>query len=128
MISFVHFGKRLTLINLQLRFDQALLTAWKQACNSTTPATIVIPAGTFVMKEAHVNGPCQAPIKLHVQGTVQAPRDPHAITKDKEWFMVEYVNDFTISGGGVFDGQGTTAWTQNDCQKAALCNKLANVS
>lgn len=127
---FVHFGKKKqTLINLPTGIvEQALLTAWGQACNATTPSTILIPAGTFALKEVNLNGPCQAPsIELQVQGTLQAPDDPNAITKDMEWFMVGNVNFLTISGKGIFDGQGTKAWARNDCTKADLCNKLANV-
>lgn len=107
--------------------EQALLKAWDQACKSTTPAKIVIPKGTYQLKEALLKGPCTAPIELQVHGTVQAPKDPNGISKDMEWIMVEYLDGFTLSGSGTFDGQGAMAWTKNDCRSAAMCNKLANV-
>lgn len=107
---------------------QALLSAWKEACNSTTPATVVIPKGTFMLKEITLAGPCKAPIELHVDGTVKAPTDPSQITKESEWVNIRYIDQFTLSGSGTFDGQGSQSWTQNDCRKASVCSKLPNVS
>ncbi|XP_071921290.1 polygalacturonase isoform X2 [Coffea arabica] len=44
--------------------SQALLSAWKAACNSPKPSTIVIPRGTFGLLQATLEGPCKAPIEL----------------------------------------------------------------
>ncbi|KAL3520668.1 hypothetical protein ACH5RR_018817 [Cinchona calisaya] len=106
--------------------SQALLDAWKQACNSTTPATIVIPKGTFALKQVKLEGPCHAPIEIQVQGTLKAPVDHSQLIKGSEWVTVNNVNQLTISGGGTFDGQGAKAWTQNDCRVKSDCSKLPN--
>ncbi|KAL0289652.1 UNVERIFIED_CONTAM: Polygalacturonase [Sesamum calycinum] len=67
----------------------------------------------------------KAPLELQVQGTVQAnPKTGQLPNKDGEWITINYVNYFTLSGGGVFDGQGQEAWKQNDCHKNRNCAKL----
>ncbi|XP_027183726.1 exopolygalacturonase-like [Coffea eugenioides] len=105
--------------------SQALLSAWKAACNSPKPSTIVIPRGTFGLLQASLEGPCKAPIELQVQGTLKAPQNPNLI-KDGEWVTIQYLDHFTLSGSGTFDGQGARAWAQNDCAKASDCSKLPN--
>lgn len=106
--------------------NQALLSAWKEACASTTPSKIIIPAGTFMLSQAKLEGPCKAPIELQVQGTINAPTNPGQF-KEGEWFTVNYIDHFTLSGTGTFDGQGAQAWSQNDCKKADDCSALPNV-
>ncbi|KAK4384315.1 Polygalacturonase [Sesamum angolense] len=67
----------------------------------------------------------KAPLELQVQGTVQANPNPSQLpNKEGEWITINYVNYFTLSGGGVFDGQGQEAWKQNDCHKNRNCAKL----
>ncbi|KAL3523428.1 hypothetical protein ACH5RR_016262 [Cinchona calisaya] len=105
--------------------SEALLSAWKEACNSTTPSTVVVPQGTFSLIQATLTGPCKAPIELRVQGTIKAPEDPSLI-KEGEWVNVQYLDQFTLSGGGTFDGQGAKSWGQNDCAKTKVCSKLPN--
>lgn len=112
----------------KLLFDrQALLSAWKEACNSPTPNTIVVPKGTFGLIKATLGGPCKAPIELQVQGILRAPQNPSLI-KEGEWVTIQHLDHFTLSGGGTFDGQGARAWSQNDCAKTGECSKLPNVS
>ena len=105
---------------------QPLLKAWEQACKSPTPTKILIPKGIYALKEISLRGPCKAHVELQVEGTIQAPQDPNAITKDLEWINIHDLNGFTLSGHGIFDGQGKVAWTKNECTKTALCSKLAN--
>ncbi|XP_027087944.2 polygalacturonase-like [Coffea eugenioides] len=106
--------------------SQVLADAWKQACNSTTASTILIPKGTFLLKEANLEGPCKAPVEIQIQGTIKAPEDPAQISKDKEWMTIIYVDQLTLSGGGTLDGQGAKAWTQNECRVKTECSKLPN--
>lgn len=104
---------------------QALEKAWKDAMGSATPTKILIPAGTWILKQAHLVGPNKAPVELQVKGTVKALEDPKLLpNKEFEWITVNYVNFFTLSGGGVFDGMGKTAWTLNDCHVNSKCQKL----
>ncbi|KAK4384539.1 Polygalacturonase [Sesamum angolense] len=104
--------------------SQALTDAWNEASNSTTPSIIVIPRGTWSLSQVKLTGN-KAPLELQVQGTVQANPNPSQLpNKEGEWITINYVNYFTLSGGGVFDGQGQEAWKQNDCHKNRNCAKL----
>ncbi|KAL0282007.1 UNVERIFIED_CONTAM: Polygalacturonase [Sesamum angustifolium] len=51
--------------------SQALMDAWKEASNSTSPSIIVIPRGTWSLSQVKLIGN-KAPLELQVQGTVQA--------------------------------------------------------
>ncbi|KAK4437507.1 Polygalacturonase [Sesamum alatum] len=105
--------------------SQALLDAWKEACNSTTPSKIFIPPGTWSLSQVKLLGTNKAPIELQIQGTLQASPDPSKLpNKEGEWITINYVNFLTISGGGVLDGQGQEAWKLNDCHKNKNCAKL----
>ncbi|CAI9760508.1 unnamed protein product [Fraxinus pennsylvanica] len=104
---------------------EALSCAWKEACAATTPSTIVVPKGTFMLDQVKLLGPCKAPIELQVQGTIKAPSDYNTMSdKNAEWITINYVDHLTVQGGGVFDGNGHEAWTQNDCGKNPKCAKL----
>ncbi|TYI19883.1 hypothetical protein ES332_A07G195900v1 [Gossypium tomentosum] len=46
----------------QTDLSQPLMNAWKEACASPEAVNIVIPEGTYLLSEATLNGPCQAPI------------------------------------------------------------------
>ncbi|KAL3633603.1 hypothetical protein CASFOL_022365 [Castilleja foliolosa] len=105
--------------------SMALTAAWKEACASETPSKIVIAPGIWTLSQAKLQGPNKAPIELEVKGTLQAYADPQRLpNKDWEWITINYVNYLTISGGGVFDGQGHQAWKQNDCNTNQKCAKL----
>ncbi|KAL0449795.1 UNVERIFIED_CONTAM: Polygalacturonase [Sesamum latifolium] len=105
--------------------SQALLKAWKEAIVSVVPSKILIPQGTFTVSQVKLEGPNKAPIELEVQATLKAFPDPNQLPDKKaEWITVNYVNYFTLSGGGVFDGQGQVAWKMNDCHKNKKCPKL----
>ncbi|XWS47341.1 hypothetical protein CRYUN_Cryun14cG0144100 [Craigia yunnanensis] len=103
--------------------SQPLLDAWKEACASTTPTKILIPKGTYLLSKANLDGPCKAHIELQVQGTVKAPADPSAF-KEPNWVVFNHIDGFTMSGGGVFDGQGPAAWGKNTCSKDKFCAAL----
>ncbi|XP_027925488.1 polygalacturonase-like [Vigna unguiculata] len=102
---------------------KALISAWTQACASTSAVKIVIPKGTYQMTHVKLKGPCKAPIELYVDGTIKAPVKPQDVGGD-EILRIDYVNALTISGNGVFDGQGAYAWKQNDCSKSFNCKLL----
>ncbi|KAL6580181.1 hypothetical protein OROMI_008205 [Orobanche minor] len=103
----------------------ALDKVWKEAIASPTPVKITIGPGEYTLKQAHLMGPSKAPLELEVKGTVKAPADPNSLpNKEWEWITINYISFFTLSGGGVLDGQGQQAWKQNDCNKNSNCAKL----
>ncbi|GER44949.1 pectin lyase-like superfamily protein [Striga asiatica] len=104
--------------------SEALLAAWKEASASENASKIVIPPGTWILSQVRLTEN-KAPLELEIQGTVQAYADPQKLpNKQGEWITINYVNYFTLSGGGVLDGQGHEAWKQNDCNKNKNCAKL----
>ncbi|KAH6781028.1 hypothetical protein C2S52_012265 [Perilla frutescens var. hirtella] len=105
--------------------SEALMKAWKDAIASPTPCQILIPKGDWTLSQAHMAGPNKSPINLVVEGNLKAYPDPAKLpVKTYEWVTINYVNFLTISGGGVFDGQGKQAWAANDCNKNKNCAKL----
>ncbi|KAK7327686.1 hypothetical protein VNO77_21773 [Canavalia gladiata] len=101
---------------------KAFSDAWTQACASPTPVKIVIPAGTYHMGATDVKGPCKAPVEVQVDGTIKAPENPDDLKDAYQWIKFQYLDSFTLSGSGIFDGHGATAWTQNDCHKNTKCS------
>ncbi|KAB1671171.1 hypothetical protein [Gossypium barbadense] len=92
--------------------SKPFLDAWKEACASVTPSTVVIPKGTYLLSKVNLEGPCKAPIEINVQGTIKAPADPGAF-KDPNWVRFYSIENFKMSGGGIFDGQGSIAYEKN---------------
>ncbi|PPD74186.1 hypothetical protein GOBAR_DD28886 [Gossypium barbadense] len=74
-----------------------------------------------------LNDPCKASIELQVEGIVKAPTDPSAFKKPK-WIAFNRIENFKLSGGGVFDSQGTTAYKREGCEKHDYCDSLPIVS
>ncbi|XP_038896336.1 exopolygalacturonase-like [Benincasa hispida] len=104
---------------------QAFMTTWIEACrNAEGPAKFLIPQGTFLVGPVTFAGPCKSfPITLENQGTVKATTD---ITQysSPEWFSIEEITGFILTGSGVFDGQGAASWPYNDCKKNTKCQIL----
>lgn len=103
--------------------SQALTSAWKEACASTSSSKVVVPAGTYLLGEVALAGPCKGQIEVQVDGTLKAPADPAQIKSDG-WVTFRNVDLFTLSGHGTFDGQGKVAWTKNTCSKTKDCGVL----
>ncbi|KAL6195239.1 hypothetical protein ACLB2K_030859 [Fragaria x ananassa] len=91
-------------------YDQGLAKAWRDACSSESAGKVVVPSGTYKLKEAIFEGPCKAPIEVHIQGTLQAPKDPSSDV----WVTFSSINMLTLSGGGTFDGQGAHGSKRGD--------------
>ncbi|KAI5428735.1 hypothetical protein KIW84_033651 [Lathyrus oleraceus] len=92
---------------------QAFINSWTLACASPTPTKIVIPAGTYMLTGIDVKGPCKTPIEIQVDGTIQEPSDINLVQKGSDqWVRFQYINSLTLSGLGVFDGQGAAVWKQ----------------
>ncbi|XP_019435459.1 PREDICTED: polygalacturonase-like, partial [Lupinus angustifolius] len=103
----------------------ALTNAWKDACGSTTPSRVVVPKGSYMLKQIDLKGPCKAPINVQVDGKILAPKNPKLLNGVDQWVKFGYINFFTLSGEGTFDGQGEMAWKHNDCGKNKNCDRLS---
>lgn len=87
----------------------------------------MIPNGKYKLEQVDLRGPCKAPMEVQVDGTIEAPIDPAQLDGNYQWVRFGYLNFFTLSGVGTFDGQGEAAWKQNDCKKRWNCKKLSMV-
>ncbi|KAK6118756.1 hypothetical protein DH2020_047503 [Rehmannia glutinosa] len=87
---------------------------------------VFIPPGKWTLSQVVlVGGTNKSPIELVVQGTLEAYSDSRRMPNpDGQWITINYVNHFTLYGGGVLDGKGQEAWKQNDCNKNKNCAKL----
>ncbi|TYH09469.1 hypothetical protein ES288_A07G098300v1 [Gossypium darwinii] len=103
--------------------SKPLLDAWKEACASTSPKKIVIPKRIYFLSTTTLDGPCKAPIELQVEGTVKAPVDLGAF-KEPKWIAFSRIENFKLSGRRVFNGQGTTAYKREGCEKHDYCDSL----
>ncbi|KAI3525302.1 hypothetical protein L1887_03993 [Cichorium endivia] len=101
---------------------EAIMTAWKEACDSPDPSQVVIPPGTYMVSSPlTLSGPCKNPIQMKANGaTLKAPSDPTGI-KGPGWIMFKNVEKMTLSGG-IFDGQGQEAWKTNNAAKTGKCD------
>lgn len=124
MISFLY--QQIIIVIFHMIF-QALLKAWSNACASTSPSKVVIPKGIFKLSGASLEGPCHAPIEFNLQGILQAPPVDANFTGGDTWVAFEYIDFLTVSGGGIFDGQGKPTWGK-DCAKDQYCGNLPIVS
>ncbi|MBA0847444.1 hypothetical protein Goshw_018010 [Gossypium schwendimanii] len=71
--------------------------------------------------------PWWTPIELQVEGIVKASADPSAFNEPK-WIAFNRIENFKLSGGGVFDSQGTTAYKREGCEKHDYCDSHPIIS
>ncbi|KAF5482575.1 hypothetical protein F2P56_003133 [Juglans regia] len=104
--------------------SQAISTAWKAACVSTDPSTVLIPNGKYMVGSLTFQGPCKAPVSLQVQGNLLSPIDLNIFNSPNGWISFQNIDRLMVSGAGTFDGQGSLAWSQNNCSKTGTCNSM----
>lgn len=105
------------------------MRAWKTACASPSPSTVVIPKGIYNVGPLMFLGPCKAStISINLRGILRAPTDLNKHKSQDGWIVFQYINGLTVFGGGKFDGQGSVAWALNDCAKTGKCSSLPIVS
>lgn len=99
------------------------LAAWAKACNLTKPASVDIPAGTFLVSKVMFQGPCKNNnVAINIWGTLVAPV---GYTTDDRWIAFKYVDGLSVYGG-TFDGRGQRFW---NCKLAGRsCPPGATVS
>jgi len=104
---------------------QAILKAWKNACDATGTQKIVVPAGNYLTGAIELKGPCKSSIIIRLDGNLLGTGDLSAYKTN--WIEVQNVDNFAINGHGTLDGQGALVWKQNQCQKSYNCKILPNV-
>ncbi|XP_050245962.1 exopolygalacturonase-like [Quercus robur] len=102
---------------------QALTQAWKAAC-AVAGSKVVISTGAYKLGLVTLLGPCKGAIEFNLQGTLQSPSDIESFKGKDAWVIFDTIDSLTVSGGGVFDGQGQMAWQKNNCAKKYNCDTL----
>ncbi|KAL3848689.1 hypothetical protein ACJIZ3_010571 [Penstemon smallii] len=102
---------------------QVFLKAWTDACNYVGRSRIWIPKGTYLLGSVSFIGPCKGSIIFVIKGILKAPTDPSTFFTDT-WIGFRYLDDLVVKGGGVLNGQGSSAWKYNDCQRNPQCKNL----
>ncbi|KAK2645421.1 hypothetical protein Ddye_020616 [Dipteronia dyeriana] len=95
----------------------AFVQAFLAACHHTGKARVVIPTGTYLLGPVTFQGPCNnpEPLVVQIQGTLKAATDLSLFPGEgQEWFNFEDINGLIVTGTGVFDGQGASAWKYRD--------------
>ncbi|KAK1271207.1 hypothetical protein QJS04_geneDACA006143 [Acorus gramineus] len=93
---------------------KAFLAAWSAACSSTSPATVHVPSGRFLLNRVAFQGPCKNnKINFRMFGTLVAPSYT-VIGTSNQWILFNQIDGLSINGG-ILDGQGTRLW---DCKLA----------
>nr|XP_012570904.1 exopolygalacturonase-like [Cicer arietinum] len=101
----------------------AFLKAWSDACKAYGKVTMLIPQGTYLLKEVIFSGPCNGWTIFKIEGVLKAPIDPYSFKSDS-WINFRYIKNLMVSGPGTLDGQGSYAWSLNDCQNNPKCRPL----
>ncbi|KAG8369911.1 hypothetical protein BUALT_Bualt14G0062600 [Buddleja alternifolia] len=97
----------------------AFLSAWGAACAAPKPATIYVPRGKYLLRNAYFNGRlCKnTAITMRIDGTLVAPSDYNVIAKSGSWLRFERVTGVSIYGG-TLDAQGTKLWACKNSGKS----------
>ncbi|KAE8717367.1 Polygalacturonase [Hibiscus syriacus] len=89
---------------------KAMVAAWTLACGSIKPATIYVPPGRFLLRNAIFRGRCKNnAIVFRIDGTFVAPSDYNLLGSTGNWLLFEHVKGVSVYGG-ILDGQGTGLW------------------
>ncbi|KAL2464963.1 Pectin lyase-like superfamily protein [Abeliophyllum distichum] len=96
--------------------SQAFLSTWEKACK-VDGGTVLVPSGTYLVKSALFEGPCNGQTVFNVIGTLKAT--PTSSIGVESWIEFSHVNGLVMIGKGVFDGQGASTWSRSVNCKAA---------
>lgn len=97
--------------------------AWNDACQSGENARVFIPVGSFLVNTVTFEGPCKGSVVFFLQGTMKAPTNPSLMDHEK-WIVFQSVNQLTVTGGGVIDGQGSFSWSSHPLQIVSSLFKI----
>ncbi|KAI4369195.1 hypothetical protein MLD38_017669 [Melastoma candidum] len=89
----------------------AFLKAWAMSCSATTPATIYVPSGSFLLRGAKFVGPCRSSsVTFRIDGTIVAPSDYNVNGHSGYWILIRDVSGVSVIGG-TLDGRGAGLWS-----------------
>ena len=88
---------------------KAFLDAWAKACGSASPATIYVPPGRYLVRNAMFRGCNNHAITFRIHATLVAPSDYRIIGDAPNWLGFQDVTGVSIIGG-VLDAQGIDLW------------------
>ncbi|CAN4101917.1 unnamed protein product [Withania somnifera] len=94
---------------------RGFMMAWRSACQSSGPARVVVPPGTFTTGETILQGPCTSPkpIIIEIKGTLLSNTDMSLYSRIA-WIQIEHVDGVVVTGGGTLNGQGNASWQYAD--------------
>ncbi|XP_071722212.1 exopolygalacturonase-like [Rutidosis leptorrhynchoides] len=101
---------------------QAFMRVWEEACSWKGKARFFIPKGDYLIGHVTFVGQCKGSMTFLLRGRLIAP--PGLASNVDHWIQFRYVDGLIITGGGSLDGQGSTAWSFNDCSKNPNCKQL----
>ncbi|KAL9226349.1 hypothetical protein vseg_002173 [Gypsophila vaccaria] len=107
--------------------SKAFVGAWEAACK-VTGATVEVPSGySFFIKPITLQGPCMPQLVLQIDGTILAPPNINSWPKSGlfQWINMKWVQNFTIQGSGVVDGQGYKWWVSSQSMGSTNKKKTA---
>lgn len=88
---------------------QPFLRAWNAACRSSSPATIEVPRGSFLISQVTFKGPCRnSNIKFSIDGELIALLNYEK--SGSRWIEFDNVDGVSIEGG-IIDGRGEALWS-----------------
>ncbi|KAI3997409.1 hypothetical protein MKX01_017779 [Papaver californicum] len=111
---------------------KAFSLAWSLACQSTTPATMWVPQGSYLVKKVTFNGPCRSErVTVQIDGTIVAPpKNFWVVGNSRSWILFHGINGLTINGG-VLDARGSQFWncrrSDGTCPEGADSLSIDNV-
>ncbi|KAL1561424.1 endo-polygalacturonase [Salvia divinorum] len=97
---------------------KAFESAWAAACATSSPATIYVPRGTYILGNMFFDGSdCKNDaITMQIDGTLSAPFDYNVIGNSNHWLVFERATGVSILGG-TLDGLGANLWACKDSGK-----------
>ncbi|XP_042401210.1 exopolygalacturonase-like [Zingiber officinale] len=111
--------------------SKAFLSTWSAACSySQGESTMLIPEGSYLVGPLTFKGQCAGKVKFQLNGNLLASTNMDDFAPKKSngtmqnWVEFKYVDGLNITGGGVLDGQGASAWPYNNCTVEKHCTRL----
>ncbi|CAN8274676.1 unnamed protein product [Cochlearia groenlandica] len=124
VVNVLSFGAR---PNDHKDHTKAFEAAWDKACRSSSSFVhLIIPRGEFNVGPLRFSGPCTnvTNLTLYVKGHLKASNDLSKYRSGSGWIEFRWINGLTLTGGGIFDGQGALAWPFNNCTTDSNCKLL----